>query len=412
MFRHVAPAGAPIRATDLARTIRLLLAGGDVASALGHAVGARFGVRHVALTSTGRAGLTLLLRALRRLSPKRTEVVLPAYTCYSVAASVVKAGLAPRLVDVDPDTLDFSPGDLARADFSRTLAIVATNLYGLPSALPAITEVARQHGAFVIDDAAQAMGASVGGRYSGTLGDAGLYSFDKGKNVAAIDGGVIVTDSDQIAAALASESAAMSPSSESGAKVLVKAMAYAALLRPWLYWIPNSVPQLGLGTTRFTTGFPVEQPPRALVALALTMLDRLDEFTQARTANAARLLEGLTSVTGVRPVRPQAGTKAVYLRLPLLVDDPDARDRAIARLNAAGIGASGSYPASIVDIPDLQPWADRASRATGGQYIARRIITLPTHSYVGAADVARTVSVLSRSLHPAASGHVRPASAR
>jgi perosamine synthetase len=379
---------------------------------LRQALSARFGIRHVVLTSTGRAGLTVLLRALRRLSPERTEVILPAFTCYSVAASVVKAGLAPRLVDVDPATLDFAPDALERADFSRVLAVVATNLYGMPSALPALTEIARRHGAFVVDDAAQAMGASVGGKWSGTLGDAGLYSFDKGKNVAAIDGGAIVTGSDEIAVALAQEHAGLPTSSESGAKALAKALAYSVLLRPWLYWIPNSVPQLGLGTTRFTTDFHIEQPPRALVALALTMLDRLDAFTQARTANAARLIEGLASVPGVRPVAPQPGAKAVYLRLPVLVDDPDARDGAIARLNAAGIGASGSYPASIADIPELQPWANRARAAAGGQDIARRLITLPTHSYVGAADVARAVSVLAGSLELVDCGPVRPASAR
>ena len=87
--RHVAPAGAPIGVVDLARWAGLAVAGGDSMRHLEDAFKERFGVEHSFVTSTGRAGLTLLLRALRRLAADRDEVILPTYTCYSVAASVV-----------------------------------------------------------------------------------------------------------------------------------------------------------------------------------------------------------------------------------------------------------------------------------------------------------------------------------
>src|SRR5690349_9790989 len=107
-MRYVAPAGAPIRVADLARAAVSTAVGGDVSARVRDVFRRRFGVRHALLASTGRAGLTLILRALRaRASAGRSEVVLPAYTCYSVAASVVKAGLTPRLVDILPETLDF-----------------------------------------------------------------------------------------------------------------------------------------------------------------------------------------------------------------------------------------------------------------------------------------------------------------
>ena len=164
MLRHVAPAGAPIQFADLARWAGVAISTRDVPEAFRVGLRTRFAVRHCVLTSTGRAGMTLLLKALRRLAPpNRDEVVLPSYTCYSVAASVVKAGLRPRIVDISATTLDFSPEALANTDFSRVLALVATNLYGLPNDLPALDRLTRDRGVFLVDDAAQAMGASVGG---------------------------------------------------------------------------------------------------------------------------------------------------------------------------------------------------------------------------------------------------------
>lgn len=398
-LRHVAPAGAPIRLPDLAQWAGFAWPGGDVHAAMREAMCARFGVRHSFLTSTGRAGMTLLLRALRRLAPPdKDEVILPSYTCFSVAASVVKAGLKIRLVDLSTDTLDYDPEDLRRADYSRVLAIVATNLYGLPNHLPALSAVARDRGVFLIDDAAQAMGASVGGRKSGTWGDAGLFSFDKGKNVSAIDGGVLVTDSDRVASALAAEVDSLgAPSLAESGMGVAKALIYFAMLRPWLYWIPHRIPQLELGKTVFTTEFPLERPSRPLVALGLTMIDRLDEFTSVRTRNAAALLAGLSTVKGIRAIAPVPGSVPVYLRLPILADSEQLRNKTIETLRAAGIGATASYPSSLADVPALQSSLDvRSQPITGGREIARRILTLPTHSFVGPADVQRMVAQVRR----------------
>jgi dTDP-4-amino-4,6-dideoxygalactose transaminase len=396
--RYLSPAGSPIRATDLVRWAARALTPGDVAAQLRDAARSRFGVEHAFLMSTGRAGLTVLLRAMKRLAPAdRDEVILPSYTCYSVAASVLKAGLRPRIVDVSPETLDYAVDDLARADFSRALALIATNLYGMPNDLPALTRLARAHGVFVIDDAAQAMGASVGGRASGTWGDAGLFSFDKGKNVSAIDGGLVVTNSGDIAGALRDEARSLSAPGlvESGLGV-AKALVYAALLRPELYWIPNGIPQLELGKTAFTMDFPLHGPSRPLTALAVAMMTRLDAFTRARTGNASALLAGLDGLPGVRAVTPGAQAVPVYLRLPVLVDTPEARDRMLSRLNHAGIGASASYPSSIADIPELQGRFAGNARPAGGRYVAERIVTLPTHGFVRPADVERTLQLVAR----------------
>jgi perosamine synthetase len=396
----VAPAGAPIRAADLARWAGLALSAADAPEMLRRAICERFGVRHSILSSTGRAGLTLLLRALGRLAPRdRDEVIVPSYTCFSVAASVVKAGLHPRIVDVDPATLDYDKHALAAADFSRVLAIIATNLYGLPNDLPALSALARLHRIFLIDDAAQAMGAVVGGRPSGSWGDAGLFSLDKGKNVCAVDGGIVVTSSQEIASALDEEIRHLpSPGAQQAAADVMKALAYSLMLRPSLYWIPNRVPQLGLGKTVFTTDFRLQQPVRALSGLALVMIQHLDEFTAARTRNASSLLERLRQIRGVQTIVPLPAAVPVYLRLPILVRDGDTRRGVIAALRAAGIGASGSYPSSLAEVPELRRGTASIGPVPGGHSVADRIVTLPTHAFVSPADIERTIDVLNATL--------------
>jgi dTDP-4-amino-4,6-dideoxygalactose transaminase len=358
----------------------------DVHTALRQAIARRFAVPHVHLTATGRAGLTLLLRAMRRLRPGHDEVIVPAYTCFSVAASVVKAGLRPRPVDISSETLGYLPEELA-----------ATNLYGLPNDLPALCEWARSRGVFVIDDAAQAMGAAVAGRWCGTWGDAGLFSFDKGKNVTAIDGGAIVTHSDDVAAAMDAEMAGLPSAAALDSWIgAAKAVAYFAFLRPWLYGLPNRVPQLGLGKSLLTTEFPLEAPSRALVVLASTMMDRLDDFNRVRTGNARALSEGLRTVRGVVDISLVPHTAPVYLRLPVLIPDGAIRRRAADALTAAGLGVSESYPAALPDVDGLQRYLAGPSNASGARWVARSILTLPTHPFVTVRDVARIVDVISR----------------
>jgi dTDP-4-amino-4,6-dideoxygalactose transaminase len=314
-----------------------------------------------------------------------------------VAASVVKAGLRPRLVDIDPTTLDIDAASLERTDFRRVLAIVATNLYGLPNDLPRLAQAASSHGVFLIDDAAQALGASVGGRPSGTWGDAGLYSLDKGKNVSAIDGGLVVTSRADVADALDRELAgARVPGIAESCRTGARALVYFAFLRPWLYWIPNAVPQLGLGRTVFTTDFLLAQAGSGLAALALETIKRLPAFTDARRTNAGLYLEGLGGVHDARPVQPAASATPVYLRFPLLLSSSATRDRIVEHLNAAGVGASGSYPASLADVPELMPHlAAPADASPGGRYVADRILTLPTHSFVERHDIQRALDIIA-----------------
>lgn len=398
MNRHLAPAGAPIGIDDLSRWTWRGVRDADPARTLRRTIEQRFRVSRVVPVASGRVGLTLTLRAMTRLAGnERREVVLPSYTCFSVPAAIVKAGLIPRIVDIAPETLDFDREALARTDFSRVLAIVATNLYGLPNDMPALAALARRHGVFLIDDAAQAMGATVGGRASGTWGDAGIFSFDKGKNVSAIKGGVVVAGSGAMAEAVAAEAAGLgAPGLSESVSVVLKAVASFVFLRPSLYGIPKRIPQLGLGATIYSTGFPLTQPSRSSLRLADIMMRRLDMFTEARRARALAILDGLESIPGVRPISSPDGARPVYLRLPVLFNHAAARQRVHAALLAEGIGASESYPSSIADIPDLRDILLGGDReAQGARHVARHLLTLPTHPLVTAPDIARMLAVVA-----------------
>jgi perosamine synthetase len=395
-FRRLAPAGAPISPADLARWAALALSDEDVQTRLCEEVRGRFGVRHCLATSTGRAGLTVLLRALRRLAPDRDEVIIPSYTCYSVAASVIRAHCRLRVVDVDPATLDYSYDQLAGTDFRRVVAIIATNLYGLPNDLPALRCLAEAAKVFLVDDAAQAMEAEVGGRLSGTWGHAGLFSLDKGKNVSAIDGGLVTTNSDAIYDALQHEAGGLDEPRALKASVdILKVLVYFALLPPRLYWIPSGIPQLELGATRFDTTFALESASRPLAALAVVTLKRLSALTRGRCEAAETWREGLKGVRSVQLMRPLAGSRPVYLRFPILFSDPDARRRALERIDATGGGVSASYPQSVVDVPDVRQFmVDPSASATGGRYVAARIMTLPTHAFVDPSDTQRILDAV------------------
>src|SRR5436309_1199496 len=155
--RTLPPAAAPLGWIDLWHGAAGALSPATSRRRVEEQIRRRFGVRHVFLVSSGTAALTLSLKALRSLSG-RTEVVIPAYTCYSVAAAVEKAGLRPVLCDIDPSTFDFDHALLERTLGANTLCVIAHHLFGVPSDIERIRAVCSARGIFVVEDAAQAMG--------------------------------------------------------------------------------------------------------------------------------------------------------------------------------------------------------------------------------------------------------------
>lgn len=397
----VAPAGTPISpvtfAVSLARGF-----GSSAAVALGEGLARHAGHQRYWLLSTGRAAMVLALQAMKDLSkdPQRVEVIVPAYTCYSVPASVIKAGLKPRLVDVDPASLSLDPEALRRFDFSRVLAVVTANLYGIPNHLQAIETIAREHGVWMLDDSAQALGATLAGRPVGGFGDIGLYSFDKGKNITSLEGGALVASHPDLANALDRRHAQLNRSSAARtAMTIVKLAAYATLLRPTLYGVVRKLPGLGLGRTIYDETYPVEQYSSTLAGFAGTLLNKLPALTQGRRDKAAALNDVLSKIAGVQLIDLPPDSQPAYARLPFLVSDANRRAALLENLEAAGIGATASYPSALCDVPEVLaslPESDR--NMPGARAVAARIVTLPTHSYCPPDLPARVAEVVRKSL--------------
>lgn len=145
--------------------------------------------------TSGHAALTSALIAMG-IGPG-DEVIVPAYTYISTAMAVVAAGAIPVICEVD-DTLTISPEDIKKKISIHTKAIMPVHIQGFPCNMDAITEIAKEHNLFVLEDACQADGGSYKGKRLGTIGDAGALSFNYYKIVSCGEGGALLTDDREI----------------------------------------------------------------------------------------------------------------------------------------------------------------------------------------------------------------------
>jgi dTDP-4-amino-4,6-dideoxygalactose transaminase len=357
--------------------------------------------------SSGRAALTLALRALRQLSP-RTSVVIPAFTCFSVPAAVVRAGLDVVACDIESGTFDFDYQQLASVlERERPLAVVATHLFGMPCSVQRLKALCDEHGTFVIDDAAQALGTTVDGRPAGTTGHVGFYSFGRGKSVTCGSGGVIVASSSEIVAALDRELAGLGrPATLAAAKALAEAAVLAVFLRPSLYRIPASVPGLHLGETIYSVDFAVRRMSGAQAGLLKHWRLRLAEWNAARRENVSYFR---SVVPAIVPSRAET-----CIRLPVICESRDARDWLVREGREQRLGISLMYPTAVNGISELRGTAGQGA-CPSAERVAERLLTVPVHPWIGPRDRERLARLLSMSpIHgtkPIAS-HVHPTPSR
>jgi perosamine synthetase len=337
-----------------------------------------FGAKHVFLVSSGTAALTVILLALRRLSDRR-EVLLPAYTCFSVPAAVEKAGLTVTLADVDPETFDFDYGSLGKSIGPDTLGVVSTHLFGIPCDIERVQRLCVQTGTFLIEDAAQAMGGRYKGKMVGSLGDVGFFSLGRGKNITAGSGGIVLTNCERIAAALAAEYDRLeTPRKTTALAEFARIVLMSIFIHPTLYWLPAALPFLGLGETRFERQFPIRRMNGMSAGALRHWQDRLILANRIRAVAAAHFGARL----GFKRLE---GAAIPYLRVPVLMGSREARDRACALSVRRGLGIGRMYPAPINEIEEIKEHF-AGQTFPSATLIADRLLTLPTHHLVAESD--------------------------
>lgn len=163
------------------------------------------GAAHAVGVGTGLDALALVLRAWRETGRLAAgdEVIVPAHTFIASVLAISEAGLKPVLAEPREEDFNICVESAAAKISRRTRVIMPVHLYGQMADMRAVLELARQHGLLVLEDAAQAHGAALGGRRAGNWGDAAGFSFYPGKNLGALgDGGIITTQDAELAAVL------------------------------------------------------------------------------------------------------------------------------------------------------------------------------------------------------------------
>jgi perosamine synthetase len=386
--RTIPPTAAPLGLKQLLYGLTGLFCARSYLEKLETELRQYFNVKHVFLLSSGKAALTMALYALKSLTPKQDEVIVPAYTCYSVPSAIMKAGLKVSLCDIDPSTFDFDYDLLEKTINSNTLCVIPTHFFGIPADVDKIEKLRKKSAFFILEDAAQAMGGVYNNRKLGTMGDIGIFSFGRGKNITCGSGGLIVTDSDEIAAALENEYSVL----EEPLKIecifeYIKLIAFALFIHPSLYWFPSGLPFLKLGETLFQKDFAVAKLSGMHAAVLSGWRRRLEQSNHTRRQNADCL-------RGALDIEIAKDRSVNFLRLPFTAHDSRSRDEIISLSITKGLGIGRMYPSPINEIEDLKSSFARQSYPAA-KWLSERLLTIPTHHLLTGRDKENIVSGLS-----------------
>jgi dTDP-4-amino-4,6-dideoxygalactose transaminase len=377
------PAGAPIGWREL----RAVLRSRDPEALVASGLAAALGTEQIRLYASGREALrcVLLLAAARA---GRGEVVVPAYTCFSVPSAAVAAGLRVRLVDVT-ERGQIDPDAFAHLPLERAAAVVVCNLFGVPEPVSRIREIAEAAGVLVVDDAAQALGSVSEEGPVGARGHFGLLSFGRGKPLFALGGGAAVW--------LGPQPGPADPGRPGPARVkaLIRAAAYDLALHAVVFRGLAAIPALRIGETSFDPGFRRGPIDGASLALTAALLPRVEAEGRARAARALRLAQSVSSESRFEPLLAEPASVGVYPRLALRAPSGQAREAACRKLETLGMGASRMYPSGLEAVEALRPALVDPQPCRGARDLAARILTLPTHGRLRGVLLEQTLAVLA-----------------
>ena len=311
------------------------------------------GTREAVAVSSGTAALMTAL-SVHGLGPG-DEVITTPFTFAATANAVLFTGARPVFVDVRADDFNIDPSLIEARITPKTRAILPVHLYGQTCDMAAIMSIARKHGLLVVEDAAQAHGASFDGKMAGSFGT-GCFSFYATKNMTTGEGGMITTDD----AAIAEKARRFRAHGESS-RYVSESLGY---------------------NFRLT---------EILAAIGLAQLRMLPERNEQRRANAAYLTEHLR---GVMTPKEMPGRYHVYHQYTVRVPSPDgtstARDALAAKLADAGIQTKVFYPVPVYRQPLYLDLGYREHLPVAEQ-LSREVLSLPVHPALSHDDLKTIV---------------------
>lgn len=284
------------------------------------------------------------------------EVIVPSFSFAATANSVHLAGATAVFADIETDYFALDPASVEAAITPRTKAIMPVHLYGHPANLPALSEIAKRHGLLLIEDAAQAHAASIDGVAVGAWGDAASFSFYPTKNMTSGEGGMVTTDSDEIARQM-------------------------RLLRNQGMEKRYANEVIGFNT-RMTD---------IHAAIGRVQLTKLAGWTADRQANAKFLNDNISGV-----VTPKTADNAVHVfhQYTIRVEGSD-RDAFATELTKRGVGNGVYYPTPIHRLPSFDLELDLPST----ELAASQVLSLPVYPSLTQEElelIAETVSSVAK----------------
>lgn len=315
------------------------------------------GVRYCVGVGNGTDAIELALRAAGVRSSD--EVIIPVNTFIATAEAVSRIGAVPVFVDVDPDHLLIDPAAVEAAITTRTRAIVPVHLFGQTAPMDVLAPIAERHSLVIVEDAAQAQGASSSVGRAGSLGRVAATSFYPGKNLgAAGDAGAVLTDDPAVA------------------EIVRNLGAHGSSVK----YVHDRV---GVNS----------RLDAVQAAVLRAKLRRLDGWNAARRAAAARYAELLADVPGVRVPTVRPGNEDVWHLYVVRVDE---RDRVMAQLDANGIGVGIHYPTPVHLTEAYAHLGYRRGEFPVAEAASDQILSLPMFPHLTRVQQERVVGELSR----------------
>jgi dTDP-4-amino-4,6-dideoxygalactose transaminase len=375
---------------------------------LSRALANYLGVESVGIACSGTAALIVALETLKRQNGRRT-VVIPAYTCPLVPLAVAYVGLRVKLCDLSPNRFDLDSADLAAACDGDTLAVVPTHLCGMAANLEPVLEIAQRAGAFVVEDAAQALGATWHGRPVGTLGDVGIYSLSRGKGLTVYEGGFWVARSQELQAAIAETADRLLPF-RAGVEFLrfLQVIGYRLFYNPiglrFAYGLPlrralargDLVRAVG---DEFRYEIPLHRMSSWRRRIGASALSRLPAAISANARRGRLRASRVREVPRITVVDELPDTTGTWPFLMILTELAEARDRVMERLWMEGLGVNRlfihdltgyKYLKAIVpntEVCNARSFADRSFSVSNSEHLPensfRRICDVIAREVVG-----------------------------